>query len=220
MITLDNSVGLTDYGLTGFDAVYSYTNNGSIITVFPQSPFISNASLVSPISGVTYNGIPLKFCVGQKGVGFYYLLNAPIGTHDVIVTFGLSNTGTIPANCAIVIQSYNNVLSVGAKVYSSVGGFPGGISNTLTTTADNSLVLGMFASDDYVGISVPGGTTLVANAHQTSNAEITSADSGVITSSGTSTTITINFSFAPHNAYAGGLELREIVGFIPQMIII
>ncbi len=157
-----------------FDSSTTSTNSGSATLTFGFNNVAGNALIVAftanklvipAITGVTYNGVALTASVNSPQnppadvtvkVYYYYLLNPATGTNNVVITF----TGTCDG------------ISANALSYSGVGSFPQDTSTTgtgttgtltVTTTIDNSWIVGCFRNNSDGNGSAGSGTTRRSN---------------------------------------------------------
>jgi hypothetical protein len=123
------------------------TGNNQVLVVTAGSAYQNDTS-------ATYDGIAMTQgnATGlgtEEAYGYWYLVNPPQGTHDVVINFPLGSNDT-GYNCrqyaAITIQDANQTTPIGTDGH--VGGNGGNPSISVTTSEANDFVLYFLDYDD------------------------------------------------------------------------
>lgn len=137
------------------------------------------------VSGITYNGVALTKAKDQTWAGqseegsktnnveMWYLLDPPIGTYNIIATFG----GSCDALSGGGISLYNMKQSTPEVTASNTRLTIGEISTNITTLTNNAIIIDVVGNQD-AGTTTPGGS-------QTERYDVTSGGAGHMTACST-----------------------------------
>jgi hypothetical protein len=132
-------------GIATTSVVFSHTvaagNNHVLIVTMGSNNSVD--------SSATYDGITMTQGVthgfgSEEAYGYWYLVNPPQGTHDIVITF--PNNTNYRQYAAITFQNVDQTTPFDTDTH--VGGNGGNPSASVTTTEDNELVLYFLDYDD------------------------------------------------------------------------
>jgi hypothetical protein len=148
----------------GSSKTLAHTCSGLYRVLFVGVNSYNGGSTADTLQGVTYNGTAMTFIdkVSQGGpaeIYLYYLINPDTGTNNIVAT----TTGTM-TELDVMGASYNLTRQTGVPDGSNTGA-TGASPRTIsiTTTADNCWLVGVFASDQGSTVSAGTGTTRRSN---------------------------------------------------------
>jgi len=157
-IAYDASAYGNDGGGLTTSISWSHTCTGSNLILIVGTVSGSNGN----VSGVTYNGVAMTKITGSSGYSsqcgntvFWYLINPPTGSHTVAVTLGSSDT------ISGVSASYTGASQTSQpdSYHASSNSTGTTYSDSTTTVANNSWVIGYFVNNQGTTISAGSGTT-------------------------------------------------------------
>lgn len=167
------------------------------------------------ITGVTYNGVAMTqdskiACSSTEELYLYYLVNPATGTNNIVVS-----ASTTVDEFYVRAASYTGVAQSSPSIRTSSGPTSAtSLTTTLTTTADNSWLVGIYNSN---GSDLSAGTNTTARNSSSgkifcdTNAAQTPAGSKSMQVTGTSSTKTgLMVAIAPYVTPSGPSNLKSL----------